>query len=152
MPHSVRGCFNLSTKIIIIMLHHHRKVWVTIVLVLHPYTSRLVIVRNRDFSGSFFTIFEPMVFHIPVFETFWIHKRGRFQACFSVRLKGVSFFWLRVVHEEEGVSDSDHCLSVEEYPSCFHLFLQSHYIFIVWQTVRIGPFSLGFGVLVGGGW
>ena len=67
-------------------------------------------------------IFEPVVFLIPGFGTFWFHKReDDSNAYFSVRLKGVYILWLKVVHGDGGVSDRDHFLSVEEYSSCLRL-------------------------------
>ena len=64
--------------------------------------------------AHFCTIFEPMLFHIPVFGTFWIHKRAdNSNACFDVQLKGFSILWLHVVHGNEGVYDRGHCLYVE---------------------------------------
>ena len=61
-----------------------------------------------------------MVFHIPGFGTFQLHKRAYdYNVGFSVRLKGVDILWLQVVHGDEYVSERDHCLSVEENPSYF---------------------------------
>ena len=80
--------------------------------------------------ANFCTIFKPMVFHISVFGTFRLHKRvDNSNACFAVRIKGVSIFWLWVVHGNEGISDRDHCLYVEEHPSCFRLCCWGHYMF-----------------------
>ena len=72
-------------------------------------------------------IFDPVVFHNPEFGTFQLHKREEnYNAYFDVRLKGVSILWLRLVHVDEGVSDKDHCLSIEEHPSCFRLCCWGH--------------------------
>ena len=103
--------------------------------------------------AHFGTIFGPMVCHIPGFGTFWLHKQAdNSSACFAVQIKGVSIFSLQVFHGNVGVSDRDHRFSVEEHPSCFCLCCRGHYIFSVCQTVRIGPFSFGLGLSVGGGW
>ena len=88
-------------------------------------------IPNRDLSGPFCTIFEPMVFHIPGFGTFWLNKRANnSNACFAIQIKGITTFWLRVVHGKEGVSDRGRFLSVEEHPSCFRLFWWGRYIFL----------------------
>ena len=63
-----------------------------------------------------------MVSYVPRFGTFWLRERADdSNAGFAVQLEGVAVFWLRVVHGDEGMSDRDHCLYVEGYPSCFRL-------------------------------
>ena len=77
-------------------------------------------------------IFETMVFHILGFGTFLLHKLAEDSiAGFSVQIKGVVIFYLQVVQGDEGVSDRDHCLSIEEQPYYFCLCWLGHYVFIV---------------------
>ena len=57
-----------------------------------------------------------------------------------------------MVHDDEGVYDRDHCLSVEEHlPPVSASSAESTNFLSVWKTVRMGLFIFGLGVSVGGG-
>ena len=93
--------------------------------------------------AHFCTIFDPVVFHIPGFGLFRLHKgAGDWNACFDIRLKGVYIFWLQVVHGD----------ALRNIPTVSASAAETTIFFCVWQTVRMGPFSFGLGVSVGGGW
>ena len=94
-------------------------------------------------AAHFCTIFEPMVFHIPGFGTFWLHKQvDDSNACFVVRLKGVSFSgcgWsmaMRVFLVGTIVCPSKNTPLVSASAA------EATTFFSVWQAARIGTFSL----------
>ena len=81
--------------------------------------------------AHFCTILEPMVFHNPWFGMFWLHKQvDDSNASFPVQMEGIAIFWLWMAHGDEGVSDREHWLSVEEHTSYFRLYCWGHYIFL----------------------
>ena len=102
--------------------------------------------------AHFGMIFEPMLFHIQLFVMFWLHKQAEnSNACFAFRLDGVSIFWLRLVHGNEGVSDRDNFFLFRNIPPVSASVAKATKCFSVGQTIRMGPFSFGLGVSVGGG-
>ena len=71
--------------------------WIVLRKIIRPvmYSPFPIVIQVARFG----TIFEPMVFHIPGFGTFRLNKQADdSNACFAIRLKGVSIFRLRVVH------------------------------------------------------
>ena len=102
--------------------------------------------------AHFCTIFEPMVFLIPGFRTFLLHKQvNDSNACFAFQLKGFPFSACRWSMMMRVFLVGTIVFLLSNIPPVSASAAEATTFFSVCKTVRMGPFSFGLCVSVGGG-